>query len=167
MGGLVPHPFGSTVITPHTRPTRVSDIPYVAEFMREEDVAEVRAQSGQTPQLSLLHSFFKGDPCMTMIGRDGRPMGMWGVVPQRADVGCIWMLCTDDLALDRLNAMRFLREARVHLDAIQARYRVLCNLADARNVVHIKWLRWMGFTFIKSHPQYGTEGRLFLEFVRI
>ena len=48
--------------TPHTRPTRVSDIPYVAEFMRDEDVAEVRAQSGQTPQLSLLHSFFKGDP---------------------------------------------------------------------------------------------------------
>jgi len=25
----------------------------------------------------------------------------------------------------------------------------------------------MGFTFIKSHPQFGTEGRLFLEFVRI
>jgi hypothetical protein len=28
-------------------------------------------------------------------------------------------------------------------------------------------LRWMGFTFIKSHPKYGTESRLFLEFVRI
>jgi hypothetical protein len=25
----------------------------------------------------------------------------------------------------------------------------------------------MGFTFIKSHPKFGTEGRLFLEFVRI
>jgi hypothetical protein len=34
-------------------------------------------------------------------------------------------------------------------------------------VVHIRWLRWMGFTFIKSHPKYGAEGRLFLEFVRI
>jgi hypothetical protein len=33
--------------------------------------------------------------------------------------------------------------------------------------VHIKWLRWMGFTFISSHPKFGTEGRLFLEFVRI
>jgi len=135
--------------------------------MRDEDIAEIKAQSGATPQESLLHSFFRGDPCMTMIGRDGRPMGMWGVVPQRLDTGCIWMLCTDDLAQDRLNAMRFLREARVHLDRIQNRYKVLCNFADARNVVHIKWLRWMGFIFIAAHPNHGTEGRLFLEFVRI
>jgi hypothetical protein len=33
--------------------------------------------------------------------------------------------------------------------------------------VHIKWLRWMGFTFIASHPNFGTEGRLFYEFARI
>jgi hypothetical protein len=104
---------------------------------------------------------------MTMIGRDGRPMGMWGVVPQRSDVGAIWMLCTDDLVRDRLNSMRFLREAKVHLDQVQRRYKVLFNLADARNVVHIKWLRWMGFTFIASHPNHGTEGRLFYEFARI
>ena len=151
----------------YTRPTRVADIPYVAEFMREEDVAEVRAHSGHTPQESLLHSFFAGSPCMTMIGRDGRPMGMWGVVPQHGDIGTIWMLCTDDLVRDRLNSMRFLREARGHLDRVQLRYRVLFNFADARNVVHIKWLRWMGFTFISSHPRFGTEGRLFHEFVRI
>ena len=151
----------------YTRPTRVTDIPYVAEYMRDEDVAEVQAFSGHTPEESLLHSFFQGNPCMTMIGRDGRPMGMWGVVPQRSDVGAIWMLCTDDLVRDRLNSMRFLREARTHLDRVQQRYRVLFNFADARNVVHIKWLRWMGFTFISSHPNFGTEGRLFLEFVRI
>jgi hypothetical protein len=104
---------------------------------------------------------------MTMIGRDGRPMGMWGVVAQRADVGAIWMLCTDDLVRDRLNSMRFLREAKTHLDRVQRRYKVLFNFADARNVVHIKWLRWMGFTFIASHPKFGTEGRLFYEFARI
>lgn len=151
----------------YTRPTRVADIPYVAQFMRDEDVAEVRAFLGQAPQESLLHSFFAGDPCMTMIGRDGRPMGMWGVVPQAGDLGTIWMLCTDDLVRDRLNSMRFLREARTHLDQVQRRYKVLFNFADARNVVHIKWLRWMGFTFISSHPNFGAEGRLFHEFVRI
>jgi hypothetical protein len=155
------------VKSPYTRPTRVADIPYVAEYMRDEDVAEVQAFSGNTPQESLLHSFFRGDPCMTMIGRDGRPMGMWGVVPQEGSLGTIWMLCTDDLARDRLNSIWFLREARNHLDQVQRRYKVLFNLADARNVVHIKWLRWMGFTFISSHPNFGTEGRLFHEFVRI
>jgi hypothetical protein len=46
----------------YTRPTRVADIPYVAEYMREEDVAEVQAFSGHTPQESLLHSFFQGEP---------------------------------------------------------------------------------------------------------
>jgi hypothetical protein len=144
MGRFLSRSSCTPVKSAYTRPTRVADIPYVAEYMREEDVAEVQAFSGHTPQESLLHSFFQGNPCMTMIGRDGRPMGMWGVVPQRSDVGAIWMLCTDDLVRDRLNSMRFLREAKTHLDRVQQKYRVLFNFADARNVVHIKWLRWMG-----------------------
>jgi hypothetical protein len=33
--------------------------------------------------------------------------------------------------------------------------------------VHIRWLKWMGCTFIKRHSTYGVEQRPFLEFVRL
>ena len=46
----------------YTRPTRVTDIPYVAEYMREEDVAEVQAFSGHTPEESYCTASSKGTP---------------------------------------------------------------------------------------------------------
>ena len=145
----------------------VKDILPVANKMRQEDADEVRAGSGQTPAEALLYCFFKGDPCMTMVGRRGRPMGMWGVVPQEEDLGRIWLLGTDEMVDDPINRLRFLREARGYLAEVGGRYRVLFNYADARNAIHVKWLRWMGFTFIAEHPNYGHEGRSFLEFVRM
>ena len=114
-----------------------------------------------------MYCFFKSDPCMTMVSRLGRPMGMWGVVPQEEGVGRIWLLGTDEMVDDPANRLRFLREAKGYLAKVGERYQVLFNCADARNVVHVKWLRWMGFTFIAQHPNYGAEGRAFLEFVRM
>lgn len=166
MGRVVSHQSG-TDVRPHTRRSVVKDILPVANKMRQEDADEVRAGSGQTPAEALLYCFFKGDPCMTMVGRRGRPMGMWGVVPQEEDLGRIWLLGTDEMVDDPINRLRFLREARGYLAEVGGRYRVLFNYADARNAIHVKWLRWMGFTFIAEHPNYGHEGRMFLEFVRM
>ena len=53
------------------------------------------------------------------------------------------------------------------VEIFQKRYRVLYNFIDARNTLHIKWLKWCGFTFIQKHYDYGYEKRLFYEFVRI
>lgn len=92
---------------------------------------------------------------------------MWGVVDQGEGVGRIWLLATDELVNDKQNALQFLRQAKPRLAEMLQRYEVLFNYADARNTVHVKWLRWMGFTFIAKHPNYGDEGRLFLEFVKV
>jgi len=158
---------GGADVRPHTRRSVVKDILPVANNMRQEDADEVRAGCGQTPAEALMYCFFKGDPCMTMVGRSGRPMGMWGVVPQEEGLGRIWLLGTDEMVDDPANRLRFLREAKGYLAKVGERYQVLFNCADARNEVHIKWLRWMGFTFIAEHPNYGAEGRAFLEFVRM
>lgn len=96
-------------------------------------------------------------------------MGMWGVVPdgKYPEAGRIWLLGTDDLVEDSLNRVRFLREAGHHLSSVAQRYQVLFNFMDARNVVHRRWLEWMGFTFIAEHSNHGAEGRLFLEFCKV
>jgi len=166
MGRVVSHQ-GRAHVTGHTRPSVVADILPVATAMRTEDQAEVKAGCGQTPAEALLFCYFKGSPCMTMLGRSGKPVGMWGVVDQGDGLGRIWLLATDELVTDKPNSIQFLRQAKPWLKAMLERYDVLFNYADARNEVHLKWLRWMGFTFIAKHSNYGHEGRTFLEFVRM
>lgn len=137
--------------------------------MRQADVAEVKAGLGCDPHETLVYCFFLGQPCKTLVSWTGKPMGMWGVVPdgKYPEAGRIWLLGTDELVEDRVNRTRFLRQAKQEVDALCAEYQVLFNFMDARNVVHRKWLRWMGFTFIAEHPNYGAEGRLFLEFCKV
>lgn len=110
-----------------------------------------------------------GKPCMTLVSYTNAPMGMWGVIPDGKfpQAGRIWMLGTDELVQDSRNRVRFLKECKRELERMLTQYDVLWNYMDARNVVHKNWLEWMGFTFIAERPNYGTEGRLFLEFCKV
>ena len=38
---------------------------------------------------------------------------------------------------------------------------------DARNDLHIKWLKWMKFTFINKVNEFGYEKKPFYEFIKI
>ncbi len=150
----------------YTRKTKLKDILAVANDMRPADLAEVQAASGREPKEVLLQCFFEGQPCMTICGEDDEPIGMWGVIPMGEMLGGVWMLAANSLVKSKARQWSFLRQARSYVDQMQEEYPVLANCVDARNKVHIRWLRWMGFTFIAEHPNYGAEGRLFLEFVR-
>lgn len=166
MGRVVSSPC-QEVVTAYTRPTRLEDIPVVADTMRAEDIAEVKAQSGNTPRQALLFCFFASKPCMTMVSRHGHLMGMWGVVPEGEMSGRIWMLGSQAMLDDVSDRRVFLRESIKVLSRLHGQYPVLFNQVDARNKVHVRWLQWMGFTFIQEHPNYGAEGRQFLEFCRM
>ena len=154
-------------MTAYNRKSKLKDILEVAKNMRAADVAEVHAASGREPKEVLLQCFFEGRPCMTICDTNDTPVAMWGVVPVNEMVGGIWLLGTDALVEDAKTRLRFLRSAKDFVDQVQSAYPVLANCVDARNKVHIRWLRWMGFTIIKEHPNYGAEGRAFLEFVRM
>lgn len=154
-------------MTGYTRPSVLKDIPIVADTMRSEDVAEVKAQSGNTPRQALLYCFFASKPCMTMVSRHGNVIGMWGVVPEDDMSGRIWMLGSQAMLDDGNDRRVFLRKSKEILDSLHGQYPVLFNQVDARNKVHVRWLQWMGFTFIQEHPNYGAEGLPFFEFCRM
>jgi hypothetical protein len=63
--------------------------------------------------------------------------------------------------------MTLLRECNHWIRKVTEGYDVVYNNIDKRNTLHIKWLKWLEFSFIKEMPQYGHEKRPFLEFVRI
>ncbi len=165
VGRVLPHKSEKEIA--YQRLSCLEDIKIIAETMRDEDIAEIKAQSGLDPIASLFYCFFKSRPCMTMISRHGHPMGMWGVVPESETSGRIWMLGCQSMLDDTSDKRTFLRRSKVELDKIIQEYPVLFNVVDARNKVHVRWLQWMGFTFIKKHSEYGPESRLFYEFVRI
>jgi hypothetical protein len=92
---------------------------------------------------------------------------MFGAVPCSDLDGDVWLLGTDALATRPL-AGQFLRQSRFWLTALhEGCAPILHNVIDARNTLHIRWLQWLGFTFIKRHEVFGVEGRPFLEFMRL
>ncbi len=166
VGGLLLLENQSPVIVGYTRKSRASDIPLVADNMRQADIEELRAGDGATPREALLYCLLHGRPCMTICKGDDTPVAMWGVVPAGHPVGRVWMLGTDELVQNSRLRLRFLREVKQHFSVLDRQYAVLWNCVDARNTVHVRWIKWMGFTFIAQRPNYGAEGRLFLEFCK-
>jgi len=146
--------------------TTVEDIEYISPRLRKADYEECKASTGCEPLDILLDSLEIGDFCFTLRPNDHSRVGLFGVCPSPLmdNAGIIWMVATDELLEYQ---MKFLRRSRKYIDILQEQYAVLHNCVDARNKLHIKWLKWMGFKFIKLHEKYGAEQKPFYEFIRI
>jgi len=146
-------------------PTTLEDVDYIAPRLRKADREECQAATGKQP-LEVLHAGLSlGDISLTLRSPDGDRVGLCGVVKSYLEnAGVVWMCATDDIYQYQ---MTFLRNSKEALAYLGQDYSLLYNCVDARNTVHIKWLDWMGFTFINKHETYGAENRPFYEFVRI
>lgn len=149
----------------YLRQTDYEDVRYLAPRLRQADKDECMAATGYDPKVALCIGLKFGDITQTMLAPDGEPLGMFGVGKSNVpDAGAIWMVATDNLVKHQ---MKFLRLNKPVIETLQTEYLALFNFVDARNTLHIKWLKWMGFTFIKRHEHWGFEKRPFYEFVRI
>ena len=149
----------------HVREFQAGDAAALAPHLRMADLQEIQAASGQPPITALLVGAEQSAPSCTVIGNSGKVAGMFGVVPE-GDFGRVWMLGSDELVAPPLSR-QFIRECRQFLAFMERPYLAIGNVIDARNVVHIRWLKWMGFTFINCIPEYGIERRPFLEFIKL
>lgn len=150
-------------IKPHLRLATEKDCHYLSTRLREDDYQEIKAMTGYPALESLLAGLHLSDVPMVICNEQNIPVAMLGVVPQGL-LGFIWMVGTDDL---KKISLSFLRNSKDVCDVMKDKYQLLYNFVDARNTLHITWLKWMGFTFINKHNQYGIEGKLFYEFVKI
>lgn len=153
-------------MTHNVRPATHEDVLWLAPKLRKADVQEIEAASGQTPLAALSWSLLASSECWAGEGRDGELIALFGAAPtQEPDVGLVWLLGSESISTK--NAVRFLRESRLWLDRLHQSYPILYNFVDARNTVHIHWLRWLGCTFIARHEHYGVGGLPFYEFVHV
>ena len=128
----------------------------VASNLRPEDRREVEEGHGVDSTLALIEAVQKPS-CVYFTVPSGKTAGMAGVDPG----GQIWMLCTPAI---KESPITFAREAKRYVERQQDK--LLWNIVDKRNVVHLKLLQFLGFRFLRE-LKHGPNQLTFIEFCRV
>lgn len=146
------------------RSSIITDIPHLATNIRPEDRDEIWAALGETPRQALMRGYLHSTECFT-VHDEGKPVCMFGYkVFEKGLYGSVWMLASTDLSSHK---WRFLRRSEECLSRMHGACPLLFNVVDQRNDLHIKWLRWLGFRFIRIIQNHGKQGLPFVEFARL
>jgi hypothetical protein len=119
----------------------------VGENLRQDDIREVEQTLGLYAPVAVLQSYYSSAVSVYFHDAHGKAAGVAGVTPENA----IWMLCTPVI---QTKPHKFVREAKRWLDSLPNPY--VYNHADMRNEVHIKLLKFMGFTFVNYYVINGV-----------
>lgn len=138
-----------------------SDLEFIAENMRADDVAEVLAAGNESP-LEALVSSVKHSKAVVVASYEGAPLVIYGLVKPSilSTTGIIWMLGTNQ-SLDyprefMVYTRRVLKEMLLECDE-------LTNYVHDENVRSIKWLKALGFTMDDRAP-HGPFDAMFRKF---
>ena len=149
-------------------PPKEGDAESLAPRLREADKQEVYALMGMEPrpglEACLKHSF---NECYSVRDLEtDEPLALFGTSPdgEGTGLGMIWFLGSSDLF--KKNRVSFLRNSEFWVQKLFEKYDLLYNVVDARNTVHIRWLKWLKFKFIADIPEFGFEKRTFRQFYR-
>ena len=145
------------------RMSTFDDVEFLAPRLRFEDKQEILASVGLTPYDGLKLSFSNSTLCLTIVNPKGKAVAIFGIANLGGDVGGIWLLATEDLSTIQI---AFLRECKKVIQLLNKKYKILWNYVDCRNELHIKWLKWCGFKFLRK-TNYGVLQKPFYEFIRI
>lgn len=146
------------------RPTIKYDVYVVASKMREADVEEVFAASGLSPLDGLEKCVEGSDEAITILLNDS-PIAIFGYKVTEANLcGLVWMLGSDDVFNCKIE---FLKKSRFWVNYIQTKVPLIYNLVYHKNIVHIKWMEWLGFRFVRTLEKAGHLNLPFIEFVRL
>lgn len=133
----------------------------LAERLREADLKEIVAAGGK-PVGTLLEGIRSPDPTYVAVDKDDVPHIIFGTAPSHTPVlGYVWMMATPTI---RKCWVRLLRETPHWIDKMAEPYEALANVVHADNAVHIRWLKWAGFIFLRETTINGED---FIEFARL
>jgi hypothetical protein len=148
------------------RSANIADARRVALRLRRSDLQEIKANLGEDPFVVLERGIVQSSPSYAVVNEADQALALFGVVPDTgdADVGLVWLLASDELAR---HPFFVLRNTRKWVEILNQQYRVLWNHIDARNELHLRWLRWSGFTLLRRIENFGVEQRPFYEFEKV
>ena len=141
------------------RKTISEDIDYLAPRLRFEDKREILDSTGLNPYQALRECFTCSEISLTIVDTKNIPVGIFGV----SEDGAIWLLATPEIKRIRFS---FLRESRKVVNLLNKKYKILWNYVDCRNDLHLRWLKWCGFSFLRK-INYGVNQKPFYEFIKL
>ena len=133
----------------------------VLNNLRKEDLEELKG-TGSSP-LHVPFGVLISEHATFFHDTDGSPAGIAGVVRLSPTEGQIWMLCTPLIVT---KPHTFVRGAKAWLREVESDYKLLWNLADARNDVHHKLLKHLGFRALRTVPT-GPNALPYYEIVKL
>ena len=128
----------------------------VASNLLPDDRREVEEGPGPAPVQVIPLCPAYGDTVYFTVP-NGELAGIAGV----QEDGRIWMLCTPAI---HKYPLTFAREAKRYVESREEK--LLWNIVDKRNRVHIKLLRFLGFKFLRE-LKHGPNQLPFMEFCRV
>ena len=146
------------------RPASSEDVAYIAANMRSADIAEVQAATGREPEEALLDGLV-ASRCPLTFAPQGIPAAIFGVCqdPRNTYIGAPWLLATDEFPKHLRQIATF---GPALLCALSWDFDYLQNYVDARNTIHIAWIKRLGFNLTRTVPEFGAEKRPFIHFER-
>jgi hypothetical protein len=147
------------------RKAEKEDAYFIGPRLRKADLIEIRSfhdEDSDPSDLLAQGMELSGDDCWTLTLKDGTPVAMFGVTNCNEHFGAIWMMGTPQIKdIHR----EFLRHCKDWMPVLHQKYPLLGNVVYAKNDIHIKWLKFMGFQFIAKHKQLGNMDLPFYEFI--
>lgn len=130
------------------RPATPDDCAELALTMREADRKEIALAGSPSPYDSLMRGIVRSEEATAVMGPHGDVVAIGGCVQLAPALGCPWLLASDGLLEIKRD---FLRDCRPQLLRLHGAYPTLYNEVWEGNTVHIRWLRWLGFTVSETH----------------
>ena len=128
----------------------------VASNLRPEDRREVEEGHGYDP-IEYAKFIAQEGSTVYFTVPNGKTAGMAGVSTE----GAIWMICTPAI---KEYPHTFAKESKRFVESRTEP--LLWNVADRRNTVHLKLLKFLGFKFLRE-LKYGPNQLSFIEFCRV
>lgn len=141
----------------------MSDLRYIAEFMRPSDLAEVAAFGYENPLSALLAAVECEGRVHVLKDLKGRPICIYGLHRTGQGFNAPWMLGTININAHKrdfwYHSQRVIRE-------FDEEGLPLCNLVHRDNSAAVEWLDRLGFTIQYDHPIVLASGEVFYPFDR-
>ena len=144
------------VLKAKTYPITLEAALEVASNLRIEDRKEMVEGHGSDP-IEYAHWAATRPSCVYFTMPNGKTAGMGGINKG----GLIWMLCTPEI---HKYPIAFVKEAKRYLES--SKEPLTYNIVDARNKVHLKLLKYLGYKFLRK-ISYGPNNLTFIEFCRV
>lgn len=143
------------------RPATMDDAHRIAPLLREQDRVECLAASGLPPEVVIPRAFAAPKGIVNFVETpNGEPILIKGVRPSAPNIGIIWMVGTPLL---EQHAYRLAREAHRYMNEWHKKFPLMWNTAWVDNDLHVRWLKFMRFSFLR---RYLHRGHTFIEFAR-